>query len=405
MMSLNRYRLKHLVQNKDRAAKRVDKLLKRPDRLISLILIGNNLVNIAASAIATIIGIRLFGDVGIAIATVTLTFVILIFAEVTPKTIAALHPEKIAFPSSLILLPLLKILYPLVWVVNLITNGILMLFGVNVNEKTVDRLSRDELRTVVSETTGMIPKKHQEMLTSILDLEKVTVEDVMIPRSDIAGIDINDDWKDIQRQLSHSQHTRILLYRDNIDDAVGFIHARELMHLQSKNQFDKSNLVRSVRELYFIPQGATLNVQLMKFQENKARIGLVVDEYGDIQGLVTLEDILEEIVGDFTTGVSSAVGDEIHRQDDGTYIIEGTINIRELNREMGWHLPIDGPKTINGLIVEHMQDIPSAGISFQIDGYPIEVLEVDNNMIKKIKISPDLFEPKSNPIVNSSEDD
>jgi len=403
MMSLNRYRLKHLVKNKDSAAKRVDKLLKRPDRLISLILIGNNLVNIAASAIATIIGIRLFGDVGIAIATVTLTFVILIFAEVTPKTIAALHPEKIAFPSSMILLPLLKLLYPLVWTVNLITNGILMLFGVNVNEKTVDRLSRDELRTVVSETTGMIPKKHQDMLTSILDLEKVTVEDIMIPRSEIAGIDINDEWKSIQRQLSHSQHTRILLYRDKIDDAVGFIHARELMHLQSKNQFDKSNLVRSVRELYFIPQGATLNVQLMKFQENKARIGLVVDEYGDIQGLVTLEDILEEIVGDFTTGVSSPVSDEIHLQDDGTYIIDGTINIRELNREMSWHLPTDGPKTISGLIIEHMEDIPTAGISFKIDGYPIEVLEVDKNKIKSIRIIPELFEPRSNPNIDDEE--
>ncbi|NRA82528.1 MAG: DUF21 domain-containing protein [Gammaproteobacteria bacterium] len=405
MMSLNRYRLRHQVKNKNKAAKRVDKLLQRPDRLIGLILIGNNLVNIAASAIATIIGIRLFGDVGIAIATVSLTFVILIFAEVTPKTIAALYPEKIAFPSSLLLTPLLVILYPLVWLVNMITNGILRIFGVNANEKSVDQLSSDELRTVVNETGDKIPQKHQQMLTGILDLEHVTVEDVMVPRSEIGGIDINDEWKQILRQLSHSQHTRILLYRDNIDDAVGFIHARDLMHLQTKNQFDKSNLVRSVRELYFIPEATSLNVQLHKFQENKERIGLVVDEYGDIQGLVTLEDILEEIVGDFTTNVSPTVSDEIHLQDDGTYIIDGTMNIRELNREMQWHLPIDGPKTINGMIIEYLQDIPAPGISFRIDGYPIEVLVVDNNMIKSIRIIPEFFEPKSNPNIDTDEED
>ena len=330
---------------------------------------------------------------------------ILIFAEVTPKTIAALYPEKIAFPSSLLLTPLLVILYPLVWLVNMITNGILRIFGVNPNEKSVDQLSSDELRTVVNETGDKIPQKHQQMLTGILDLEHVTVEDVMVPRSEIGGIDINDEWKQILRQLSHSQHTRILLYRDNIDDAVGFIHARDLMHLQTKNQFDKSNLVRSVRELYFIPEATSLNVQLHKFQENKERIGLVVDEYGDIQGLVTLEDILEEIVGDFTTNVSPTVSDEIHLQDDGTYIIDGTMNIRELNREMQWHLPIDGPKTINGMIIEYLQDIPAPGISFRIDGYPIEVLVVDNNMIKSIRIIPEFFEPKSNPNIDTDEED
>ena len=258
---------------------------------------------------------------------------------------------------------------------------------------------------VVNETDDKIPQKHQQMLTGILDLEHVTVEDVMVPRSEIGGIDINDEWKQILRQLSHSQHTRILLYRDNIDDAVGFIHARDLMHLQTKNQFDKSNLVRSVRELYFIPEATSLNVQLHKFQENKERIGLVVDEYGDIQGLVTLEDILEEIVGDFTTNVSPTVSDEIHLQDDGTYIIDGTMNIRELNREMQWHLPIDGPKTINGMIIEYLQDIPAPGISFRIDGYPIEVLVVDNNMIKSIRIIPEFFEPKSNPNIDTDEED
>ncbi|MDP2562046.1 HlyC/CorC family transporter [Psychrobium sp. 1_MG-2023] len=392
MMSINRYRLRHQVKNKNKAAKRVDKLLQRPDRLIGLILIGNNLVNIAASAIATIIGIRLYGDAGIAVATFALTLIVLIFAEVTPKTVAALHPERVAFPSSLILSPLLKILYPFVWMVNMITNGMLRLLGVNPDEKTVDQLSSDELRSIVSETTGMIPQKHQDMLTSILDLEKVTVEDIMVQRSEIAGIDINDDWKSIQKQLRHIQHTRILLFRDKIDDAVGFIHARDLMHLQSKDQFDKSNLIRSVRELYFIPEATSLNVQLLKFQENKERIGLVVDEYGDIQGLVTLEDILEEIVGDFTTNVTPTVSDEIQLQEDGSYIVEGSMNIREMNREMNWHFPIDGPKTVNGLLLEHFQDIPEPGISIRLAGYPLEVIGVDNNKVQSIRIIPAFYQ-------------
>lgn len=393
MMSINRYRLRHQVKNKNKAAKRVEQLLQRPDRLIGLILIGNNLVNILASSIATVIGIRLFGDVGIAIATGALTLVILIFAEVTPKTIAALHPERVAFPSSIILLPLLKVLYPFVWFVNIITNGLLHLLGVNSNAQGDDQLSSDELRSIVSETSGMIPEKHQQMLTSILDLEKVTAEDIMIPRSEIGSIDINDEWKNIQRQLSHLQHTRILLYRDNIDDAVGFIHARDLMHLQSKDQFDKSNLIRSVRELYFIHEATTLNVQLLKFQENKERIGLVVDEYGDIQGLVTLEDILEEIVGEFTTNVSPTVSEEIQLQDDGSYLIEGSMNIREMNREMDWNFPTDGPKTINGLLLEYFQDIPNEGLSIRLAGYPVEIINVENNMVQTIRIIPELYSP------------
>ncbi len=392
MMSLNRYRLRHLVNKKDKGAKRADKLLQRPDRLISLILIGNNLVNIAASAIATVIGMRLYGDAGIAAATVVLTFIILIFAEVTPKTIAALHPERVAFPSSLILLPLMKVMYPFVWMINLITNGLLRLCGVDIKHNTQTQLSNDELRTIVSETSGKEPDKHQQMLTSILDLEKVTVQDIMIPRSEVGGIDINDDWKSIQKQLGHLQHTRILLYRDKIDDAVGFIHARDLMHLQSKDLFDKSNIIRAVRELYFIPEATTLNVQLLKFQENKQRIGLVVDEYGDIQGLVTLEDILEEIVGEFTTNVSPTVSEEIQLQEDGSYLVEGSMNIREMNKEMDWKFPIDGPKTLNGLLVEHFQDIPSQGISIRLAGYPVEIIAVDNNMVQSIRISPQYYQ-------------
>lgn len=392
-MSINRYRLRHQVKNKNRAAKRVDTLLQRPDRLIGLILIGNNLVNIAAASLATIIATRLYGpNLGPAIATGALTLIVLIFAEVTPKTIAALHPERVAFPSSLILLPLLKIMYPFVWLVNIITNGLLRMIGISSSKEGDNQLNSDELRSIVSETSGMIPEKHQQMLTSILDLEKVTVEDIMIPRSEIGSIDINDEWKNIQRQLSHLQHTRILLYRDKIDDAVGFIHARDLMHLQSKDQFDKSNLIRSVRELYFIHEATSLNVQLLKFQENKERIGLVVDEYGDIQGLVTLEDILEEIVGEFTTNVSPTISEEIQLQDDGSYLVEGSMNIREMNREMDWHFPTDGPKTINGLLLEYFQDIPNEGLSIRLAGYPVEIINVENNMVQTIRIIPELYQ-------------
>jgi len=392
MMSINRYRLRHQVKNNNKAAKRVDKLLQRPDRLIGLILIGNNLVNIGAASIATIIATRLYGpSAGPAVATFSLTLVVLIFAEVTPKTIAALHPEKVSFPSSLILLPLLKVCYPIVWLVNMITNGLLRLLGVNTERQNANKLSSEELRSIVSETDGMIPKSHQDMLTSILDLEKVTVEDIMIPRGEIGAIDINDEWKSIQKQLGHLQHTRILLYRDKIDDAVGFIHARDLMHLHSKAQFDKSNLIRSVRELYFIHEATSLNVQLLKFQENKERIGLVVDEYGDIQGLVTLEDILEEIVGEFTTSVSPTASDEIQLQDDGSYLVDGSMNIREMNKEMDWNFPIDGPKTLNGLLLEYFQDIPNQGVSIRLAGYPVEIITVENNKVQSVRIIPGLY--------------
>ncbi|MFB1014839.1 MAG: HlyC/CorC family transporter, partial [Alteromonadaceae bacterium] len=301
LMSLNRYRLRHLEQKNHKGAKRVAKLLARPDRLIGLILIGNNLVNIAASAIATIIGLRLFGDMGVLIATIALTLVILIFAEVTPKTLAALYPEKVAFPSSILLKFLLKLLFPLVIVVNWITNGILMLIGINAEQRDQHGLSSEELRTVVNEAGALLSGRDKDMLVSILELENVSVEDIMIPRSELVGIDVNDDWKKIQKQLTHSYHTRVLLYRDNIDDVVGYIHVKDALKLLSKNQFTKATLLRAVRELYFIPEGTPLNVQLLKFQAAKERLGLVVDEYGDIQGLVTLEDILEEIVGDFTT--------------------------------------------------------------------------------------------------------
>ncbi|EKE84289.1 HlyC/CorC family transporter [Idiomarina xiamenensis] len=394
MMSVNRYRLRHLAQQQNRSALRVQSLLDRPDRLIGLILIGNNLVNIAASSIATILCLRWFGDAGIVVATFGLTLVILIFAEVTPKTIAAMYPERVAFPSSLLLKWLLKLCYPLVSFVNMITNGFMRLLGIRPSQtQGAEALSSEELRTVVNEAGSLIPSSHQEMLLSILDLEKVAVEDVMVPRADIIGIDINNDWKVIVKQLSQGQHTRLLLYRGDIDDAIGFLHARDIMRLMSKNQFeaDKSILVRAARDIYFIPEGTPLNVQLLKFQRNKERIGLVVDEYGDIQGLVTLEDILEEIVGDFTTSMSPTPSEIVHPQPDGSYLIEGSANIRELNKEMNWELPTDGPKTVSGLIIEQLGDIPQVNMSVRLAGYPIEIIDVSDNTIKMARIQPDYY--------------
>lgn len=394
LMTLNRYRLRHMVKNKNKAAMRVEKLLSTPDKLIGLVLIGNNLVNILASALATILGQRLFGDAGIAIATGVLTFVILIFAEVLPKTLAVLYPEKIAFPSSFLLRPLQFLLSPLVWLINGISNNILRLFGVNITPSANNALSRDELHLVVNEASSMLPAHHQEMLLSILELENVTVDEIMIPRNEIIAIDINKDWECILKQLRHQTHTLTLLYRKTIDDVIGFVHARDSFLNLLKQDFTKTALLRSASPIYFIPEGTPLNTQLIKFQQNKERVGLVIDEYGDIQGLVTLADILEEIVGDFTTTNEPHASQEIHKQVDDSYIVEGSLGIRDINKEMGWSLPTDGPRTLNGLILEHLEEIPSGNISMRISGYPMEILEIENNMIKLVKIFPQLYKEK-----------
>ncbi|EOD56779.1 HlyC/CorC family transporter [Aeromonas molluscorum] len=398
LMSINRYKLRHLAQTKHKAARRVERLLARPDRLIGLILIGNNLVNILASAIATIVCIRLFGDFGVAVATFGLTIVVLIFGEVTPKTLAAMYPEKIAYPASWILKGLMVPLYPFVWLINGITSSLLKLLKIAPKQR--DSLNTEELRTIVNEAGSMIPQRHQDMLLSILDLDKMTVENIMVPRSEIYAIDINDDWKTILRQLVHCAHTKILLYRDNIDDAVGFLHARDALRLIAKDQFSKSSLLRAVKEIYFIPEGTPLNVQLAKFQRNKERIGLIVDEYGDIQGLITLDDILEEIVGDFTTSMTPTPSDEVHPQPDGSFLVEGSVSIRELNKEMNWHLPTDGPRTLNGVILEYLEEIPQPNIGIRLAGYPIEILEVEHNMVTMARIMPQFYRSPA-----SAEDD
>ena len=392
MMSINRYRLKHLANENHRAAKRVEALLERPDRLIGLILIGNNLVNIAATIVATEICMRLFGPIwGPIIVMAGLTLIILVFAEVTPKTLAAIYPEKIAFPSSIILWPLMKLMYPLVYCVNGITNGILALLRIRITNNDDTSLSREELRTVVYEAGSMIPKRHQDMLVSILDLEKVTAEDIMIPRNEIFAIDVNDDWKDIQRQLVNSQHTRVLLFRDSIDDSVGFVHVRDALRLLSKDQFSKASLLRAVREIYYTPDSTPLHTLMYNFQSEKERIGLIVDEYGDIQGLVTLEDILEEIIGDFTTSTTPTHSKDLIVQEDGSVLVDGSANVRELNKEMNWVLPIEGPKTLSGLVVEYLEEIPDNKVSLRLAGYPMEIVDISDNKVKTLRIIPELY--------------
>lgn len=389
MMSLNRYRLRHLAKDGHPGAVRASRLLERPDRLIGLILLGNNFVNILASSIATLIALRLWGEAGIAIATGLLTIVILIFAEVAPKTMAALHPERIAFPASAVLGPLLKIIYPLVWAVNAVANSLLRMFGVKEYSGNSEHLSSDELRTVVNEAGALIPDRHQKMLLSILDLEKVTVEDIMIPRNEIIGLDLEDDDQTILNQLTHAQHTRLPVYSGSIENVQGFVHARNALHLLAAEEFSKEALIGITRKGYFVPEGTPLNTQLLNFQREKRRIAFVVDEYGDILGLVTLEGILEEIVGEFTTDIATASPD-IHPQPDGTYLVDGAAYIREINRAMHWHLPTDGPKTFNGMIIEYLESIPEAGTSVRIAGYPIDIVQTTGSAIKTIRIHPAL---------------
>jgi len=387
MMAINRYRLRHMANDKHRGALNVLKLLDRPDRLLGLILFGNNLVNIVAASIATIISIRLFGDTGILASSLALTAVILIFAELAPKTLAALYPERLAFPMSYILLPLGYLLYPFVWIVNKCANGLLILVGVNMEAANTEdgSLTSDELRTVVREAGNMIPRRHRRMLISILDLEKVTVEDIMIPRNEINGIDLNQPQLDIFEQLGHFQHTRLPVFRDNIDHIVGMLHARSVLRLlKDIDEFSTEALEKIATEPYFVPLSTPLNTQLLNFQRQKIRIGLVVDEYGVIQGLVTLEDILEEIVGEFTTDLQTFAQD-IHPQEDGTFIIDGTASIRDINKQLHWELPAEGPKTLNGLILQHLEVIPESGTSFRIGDYAMEIIQASGNAVKTVR--------------------
>ncbi|MEO0615802.1 MAG: HlyC/CorC family transporter [Pseudomonadota bacterium] len=384
LMSLNRYRLRHRARSGVRSARLAESLLQKPDRLIGLILLGNNIVNLSAASLTTIIALRLGGEAALAVGTGILTFVVLIFAEVAPKTMAALHPERIAMPAVYIYYPLLKVAYPLVWLTNLIANGVLRVFGVRSSDVDGHALSHEELRTVVNEAGALISRKYRTMLTGILDLEKVTVDDVMVPHNDVVGIDLDDDIDEIAKLIEKSEHTRLPVYEDNIDRIVGVLHMKSLVR-KAKVELTKDMIRSLVREPYFVPEGTPLSTQLVQFQKSKSRLALVVDEYGDIQGMVTLEDILEEIVGEFTTDP----GDDPHavRQEGDAWVVQGSVNVRELNRQLGWELPTDGAKTLNGLVQEQLETIPAAGTAFTLDRYSIEVIDANDNMVVEARLS------------------
>jgi len=385
LMSLNRYRLRHQANNGNKAALRTAKLLENPERLISLILLGNNFVNILASAIATVIALRLMGEPGIAVATGLLTLVILVFAEVTPKTFATRRAEQVAFVASAVYVPLLIVTSPLVHVINWISTLILGLFNVNAKTAKDERLSSEELRTVVNETAGMVPARHRDMLLNILDLGSILVNDIMVPRNDIIGIDLEDPWEDILQQITNSPHSRLLVFRENIDEVVGFVYLRKMLDGLRMGNLTQSYLESVVRDPYFIPEGTSLTVQLLNFQREKRRVGLVVDEYGDIQGLLTIEDILEEIVGEFDID-PHITASEIHPQDDGGFIVDGSAQIRNLNKALNWNLPSDGPKTLNGIVLEHFENFPQEGAQFQFNNHPITILEVEDNRVLQVLI-------------------
>ncbi|MGD8483764.1 MAG: HlyC/CorC family transporter [Thioalkalispiraceae bacterium] len=387
LMSLNRYRLRHLADKQHKGAMRAHRLLGTPDKLIGLILLGNNFVNIAAASLATIIGMRLWGETGVLAAPFFLTAIVLIFAEVTPKTIAALHPERFALPSAFILEPLLKVMYPFVWLTNLATRGIFKILGISL-QQSADTLSKEELRIVVNEAGAMIPQRHQKMLLGILDLEKVSVDDIMIPRNEIIGIDLDDDWDDIVKQLTETQHTRLPVFENDIDHVIGVIHMRNVVQFFKSEQADKDGFIKLIRDAYYVPSGTALNTQLLNFQHERQRNALVVNEYGDIQGLVTLDDILEEIVGEFTSDPAD-LSKDIHQQEDGSYLIDGSTTVRDLNKAMGWELPIEGPKTLNGLIIEYLEHIPEQGTSLLLeDEYPIEIVQTTQNAVKTVHVDP-----------------
>jgi len=388
MMALNRYRLQHLARKRHRGAMRAARLLKRPERLIGLILLGNNLVNILAAATATVIGLRLLGDAGIALATGVLTVVILIFAELFPKTVAALYPERVAFPASWVLEPLLRLTRPLVALVNIVTNALMRLL--RLRRRPADAASAplgpEELHFLVREASGLITHHHRSMLLNILELEQVTVNEIMVPRNEVAVLRLEQTPAEIQNALRRCRYTRLPVCRGSLDQVVGILHSRQLPRLYAESEESlQERLAELVEEPYYIPEGTSLHAQLVHFQRSRERVGLVVDEYGMVQGLVTLEDILEEIVGEFTFP-AQAMGRELRRQSDGSCLVDGALSIRELNRRMQWQLPMGDAHTVNGLILEHLGSIPGAGTSLRIGSYAMEITQSSANAVKVVKI-------------------
>lgn len=388
LMSLNRYRLRHRARAGHHAARLTEKLLQQPERLIGLILLGNNAVNLAAAALVTVIAIRIGGEAAIFAGTMILTVVVLIFAEVTPKTIAARFPAKLALPAAMIYYPLLKVAYPLVWVISFLANALLGLLGIRGGRDHDHALSEAELRTLVTESASMLPRRHQRMLLSILDLGEITVDDVMVPRQEIIGIDLDEPWERNLELIRSSSFSRLPVYRDDIDNIVGVVHLRSILSELAQGRLDESALLARIQEPYFVPEGTPLNKQLVNFQRLKQRFAYVVDEYGDIQGLVTTEDVLREIVGEFGTDAGQ-IGAEVSvsQERDRVFVVDASANVRQLNRLMSWELPTDGPKTLNGLIVEELETIPQAGTKLTLAGYPVEIVETAEHAIRKVRIA------------------
>jgi Mg2+/Co2+ transporter CorB len=390
MMAINRYRLKHLVKQGSRGAHLTTQLLLNTDRLLGVILLGNNLLNAAAATLVAVIVSLFFShnDLALLIGTIGVTFAILVFSEITPKVIAAAYPERIALASSYVLTPLLKIFYPVVWFVNLFVQALLAILRLNPRaDDATKKMSLEELKTLVLEAGHFIRKKHQSMLLNLFDLETITVDDVMVPRNQIEAIDLEADDESIQNQLLTCYHTRLPVYRGTLDNVVGVIHVRKVLNQMKSGEITAAILEKIMREPYFIPAGTPLFSQLQLFQENRERVGLIVDEYGEWMGLVALEDIVEEIIGEFTTHSPSQSGTFL-RQGDGSVMVEGSTLLRDLNRKLGLELPLGGPKTLNGLVLEHFQDIPEAGTSLKIAGYPMEIVQTQDRVVKVVRIFP-----------------
>jgi Mg2+/Co2+ transporter CorB len=389
LMSLNRYRLKHKANSGHRGAIKAQRLLEKPDRLLGVILLGNNFVNIFASSVSTIIALRLVGEAGIAIGAGLLTLIVLIFSEVAPKTVAALYPERIAYPMSYILEPLLKVFGPIVWFVNVFANGFLRIFGVHVNKFKHDHsLSHEELQTLIDEATGQLPKQYRDMLTSILRLESVTVEDVMIPKQEIYGVDVDQPFEQFIKDLIRSPYTRVPIYRGTFDaDLVGVLNLRRALPTLIKEDVTLKDIIKLTRPAYYVPETTPLNTQLANFNKNKRRMALIVDEYGELQGMLTMEDLLEEIVGKLSTDARAKAAETVAIHADGTMTVDATEFIRDLNKEYFLDLPTDGPKTLNGLIQEHLENLPRIGTCIRIGNYSLEVVDVTQNAIETVKLS------------------
>lgn len=383
LMTLNRYRLRHLIKLKHSGAIKANQLLQRPDRVLGLILLCNNFVNNFASSIATVIAIKLYADEesSVAIAAALLTIIMLIFSEVTPKTLATIKPELLAFPAAWIYTGLLKIFYPIVWFINTLAHCLLRLMRVDTSKVGHDELNKDELKSIISEAESVIPHRYQKMLLGILDLESATVEDIMTPRNEIVGIDLELPIETIIEQIKHSPHTRLPVYKQNIDRVIGFLHLRKALIEIHHEDFDKQTIISLLSKSAFIPESTPVHTQMLHFKNEKIRIGLVVDEYGDVQGLVTLDDLLQEIVGELITDEESTV----RKQIDGSYCVDASITVRELNRIMRWDLPTENAKTLNGLILDFMETIPDTGISIRLHGHALEILERDENSVRLVK--------------------